>query len=100
MLPAIDLDHQTSFVTHKVNDERTYRALAAKGQLLETMGAQRRPQSALCMRHVPAQSLGMNALIIFDRTVRGNTPLPDRHSASKTRVNALMAIRPPPQGGR
>ena len=32
--------------------------------------------------------------------VLGLTPLPARHSASKTRVNALMARHPLPQGER
>ena len=35
----------------------------------------------------------------FNVRTRGESPHPDRHSASKTRVNALVAVRPLPASG-
>jgi len=90
MLPTIDLDNETSFVTDEVDDEAADQRLAPETQAIEAMRSQRGPKTVLGIRHAAAQRLGASALKFRDGPMGGRvTPLPDR-----------FAVRPPPQGGR
>jgi len=91
VLSAVEFNHQTVFMTDKVDDEGTDRSLAAKCDSCKPMRAKPIPEAFLRLSHFVTQRPGIGPLNIRNGAMmwRLLAPLPDR-----------FAVRPPPQGGR
>jgi hypothetical protein len=91
MLAAIQFDHQSPLVTHKVDDVLANWRLPAKAQSIEAVGAELHPERSFRIRHFGTHRFGAKTVELRNRAMClwRHTRLPDR-----------SAIRPPPQGGR